>query len=177
MYNPDYNLGEVVLEEPNTMESMQTHFENIMNTITDMLNIKNCILALVIGITLGLILKLLIDFVYGMLTPEKEEQEEENIVQVLQNGGEPLPRCTLYYANWCGHCKNFKPTWEELKKSDKYENVVDFEDVEGDEQPEVIQQEDIQGFPTIKLKTKSDTVEYNGDRTIEDLKRFLDENL
>ena len=56
-------------------------------------------------------------------------------------------------------------------------NVVDFEDVEGDEQPEVIQQEDIQGFPTIKLKTTSNTVEYNGDRTIEDLERFLDENL
>ena len=70
-----------------------------------------------------------------------------------------------------------KPTWEELKKTDKYENVIDFEDVEGDEQPEVIQQEDIQGFPTIKLKTLSNTVEYNGDRTIEDLKRFLDENL
>ena len=27
MYNPDYNLGEVVLEEPNTMESMQTHLK------------------------------------------------------------------------------------------------------------------------------------------------------
>ena len=34
-------LGEVVLEEPNTMESMQT-FENIINTITDMLNIRCC---------------------------------------------------------------------------------------------------------------------------------------
>ena len=95
----DMNSGEVVLEEPNTIGE-KTHFENIINTITDMLNIKNCILALVIGITLGLILKLLIDFVYGMLTPEKrEEKEEEQIVQVLQNGGEPLPRCTLYYKN------------------------------------------------------------------------------
>ena len=173
----DMNLGEVVLEEPNTMESMQTHFENIINTITDMLNIKNCILALVIGITLGLILKLLIDFVYGMLTPEKkEEKEEEQIVQVLQNGGEPLPRCIIL-CKLVWSLPKFQTNLGRIKKTDKYENVIDFEDVEGDEQPEVIQQEDIQGFPTIKLKTLSNTVEYNGDRTIEDLKRFLDENL
>ena len=39
----------------------------------------------------------------------------------------------LFYASWCGHCQSFKPTWEELKKLVKLNNlgnVVEFEERE-----------------------------------------------
>ena len=30
-------------------------------------------------------------------------------------GGGKSKTITLYYATWCGHCRNFKPEWEKLK--------------------------------------------------------------
>ena len=95
----------------------------------------------------------------------------------LFTGGEPLPRCTLYYVNWCGHCKNLKPVWNELQKKEKYNDKIEFEEVEGDEHPEVVQKEQIEGYPTIKLHKNSETIEYQGNRSIEDLEKFVDDNL
>jgi thiol-disulfide isomerase/thioredoxin len=31
-------------------------------------------------------------------------------------GGGKSKTITLYYANWCGHCRNFKPEWEKIKR-------------------------------------------------------------
>ena len=93
------------------------------------------------------------------------------------NGGEALPRCTLYYANWCGHCKVLKPTWQKLVESDKYKGKIQFEEVEADENPAAIQKAQIEGFPTIKIEKNTETKEYQGDRTIEDLEEFLDSNI
>jgi hypothetical protein len=31
-------------------------------------------------------------------------------------GGGKSKTITLYYANWCGHCRNFKPEWEKVKR-------------------------------------------------------------
>ena len=34
-----------------------------------------------------------------------------------------MVKVKLYYANWCGHCKSFKPTWEALKPLFEKNNV------------------------------------------------------
>jgi len=109
--------------------------------------------------------------------PDNTKSETETELSE-QSGGEALPRCTLYYVNWCGHCKNLKPVWNELETLDKYNNKIKFEQVEGDENPETIQNEQIEGYPTIKLhKLNNETIEYQGDRTIKDLEQFIDNNI
>lgn len=74
---------------------------------------------------------------------------------------------TLYYADWCGHCVNFKPEWEKIgenikKLKNKYKDIniilekysdKDLEKINGG----TINNERIQGFPTIKF-----TLEVNG---------------
>lgn len=79
-----------------------------------------------------------------------------------------------FYAPWCGHCKQLAPTWDKLgeKFADNANVVVAKMDSTANELEDI----KIQGFPTIKCFTKGDNkaVDYNGERTLEGLSKFLD---
>lgn len=64
---------------------------------------------------------------------------------------EAHPLLTLFYAPWCGHCKNAKPEYEQAAKSLK--GLVKVAAVNCDEQKnkKACRQYEIKGFPTIKL--------------------------
>ncbi|EPS44241.1 hypothetical protein H072_1780 [Dactylellina haptotyla CBS 200.50] len=84
-----------------------------------------------------------------------------------------------FYAHWCGHCKALAPKYEELGAL--YFNNPDFAkkvtiakvDATLNDVPD-----EIQGFPTIKLfraGKKSEPVDYQGARTVEDFVKFIKE--
>ncbi|KAF7301708.1 Protein disulfide isomerase [Mycena indigotica] len=85
-----------------------------------------------------------------------------------------------FYASWCGHCKRLKPTWDSL--ADHFAPVNDsltiakFEAQENDLPPSV--GFSIAGFPTLKFKKAGtrDFIEYEGDRSLESLIAFIEEN-
>jgi len=79
-----------------------------------------------------------------------------------------------FYAPWCGHCKQLAPTWDKLG-----ENFKDSEDIviaKMDSTANELEDIKVQGFPTIKLFMKGDNkvVDYNGERTLEGLTKFLE---
>jgi len=79
-----------------------------------------------------------------------------------------------FYAPWCGHCKQLEPIYNEL--GDKYasnENVVI---AKMDATANELEHTKIVSFPTIKLfkKETNEAVDFNGDRTLEGLSRFID---
>ncbi|KAI9298779.1 protein disulfide isomerase [Neoconidiobolus thromboides FSU 785] len=85
-----------------------------------------------------------------------------------------------FYAPWCGHCKKLEPIYKELGEAyaDKKNIVIAKMDVIDNDLPYGAKFE-VNGFPTIKLfKAGKDKeiVEYEGDRTLEDLAKFLAEN-
>jgi glutaredoxin len=78
------------------------------------------------------------------------------------------PRVILYFAEWCGHCKTFKPEWKKLmqeldKKGIKYKDYEDSRD------EAIIQSAGVKGYPTIKIDGK----EYNGTRTAIAIMEYL----
>merc|ERR1712121_218184 len=79
-----------------------------------------------------------------------------------------------FYAPWCGHCKQLAPIYEQLgeKYADSETVVIAKIDSTADE----LEHTKIQSFPTIKLFKKGDNkvVEYNGERTLEGLAKFLE---
>ena len=91
----------------------------------------------------------------------------------VKNGGKLI----LYYAPWCPHCTHFKPEWSIIESDAELANAgVKCEAIDCDAKKEKCG--DVKGFPTIMLyKSNGESVEYNGARKKEDIKKFVKENL
>ena len=77
-------------------------------------------------------------------------------------------KVTLYYANWCGHCQRFKPTWEALKGFFD-QNGVAHEEYEDGKNPKEIREAGIKAFPTLKIKVGKNEEDYHGSMTPNDI--------
>ena len=87
----------------------------------------------------------------------------------------------FFYADWCPHCKAAKPIWNDLKA--EYENKtingykIVFTDVdcsdETDEVKKLMNQYNIEGYPTIKLIKDGQVIEYDAKPSKETLTKFL----
>lgn len=82
----------------------------------------------------------------------------------------------LYYAPWCGHCKNLKPKWEKVAEKYKNDGTVTFKKVNCDDNPEEAQKMGIEGYPTIILFSSGKKHVYDGDHTEEGIEGFLQSN-
>lgn len=89
---------------------------------------------------------------------------------------------TLYYADWCAHCKTFKPEWFKLKSAynkvkydikNKYKIELILNEYDNDISPQKITDAGVVGFPTIKIKYNDKTDDYIGDRTAKGLFKKL----
>jgi len=77
----------------------------------------------------------------------------------------------LAYADWCGHCKTFKPIWNDFKR--KYGKVLDVRELNADKDGETIKEMNIQGFPTIFMLKGGYRHEFEGQRNIAGLEKFV----
>jgi thiol-disulfide isomerase/thioredoxin len=97
--------------------------------------------------------------------------------QEMQGGGEEQTKLVIFFAPWCPHCEHFMKgadsIWEKLKSKHAHRKDIQFEQINGDEKPELATKFGIKGFPTI-LKFKKDKVEeFVGERTLGELSKFL----
>ena len=88
---------------------------------------------------------------------------------------------TLYYAEWCPHCKTVKPSFKEWAKNGFVTAAgknVKVRMVEQGEKPDEVAAKGIKGFPTFLLETaEGKKVEFQGDRTPSGYLNFLEEQL
>lgn len=84
-----------------------------------------------------------------------------------------------FYAPWCGHCKKLQPVYDELAEKLKTTNP-DIVIAKVDSTANDVEGQDIQGFPTLKLYTKTDkvnAVDFDGERDLAGLVDFLQKNI
>lgn len=88
---------------------------------------------------------------------------------------------TLYYAEWCPHCKAVKPAFSKWAK-DGFVSIggknITLSMVEPEKEPEKAKGKTIKGYPTLLLeKSNGETVEFEGERTPEGYAKFLEQNV
>jgi thiol-disulfide isomerase/thioredoxin len=88
-------------------------------------------------------------------------------------------KITLFHADWCGHCVDFMPTWERMKKDKNARKNIEFEEYEAATLPDLPEEtrtvdgEKIDGFPTIKITINDNEYNYMGNRSSDDIYEFI----
>ena len=87
----------------------------------------------------------------------------------------------FFYADWCPHCKAAKPIWNDIKS--EYENktingyTIVFTEVDCSEETteveKLMNQYNVEGYPTIKLVKDGQVIEYDAKPTKDSLTKFL----
>jgi len=83
-----------------------------------------------------------------------------------------------FQAPWLGHCKKMKPDWDTLSEQFKGNpnSLIGDVDCTADGK-DLCEKHEVQGFPTIKWGSPDDLKQYEGGRSLADLKKFAEENL
>ncbi|CAH1155033.1 unnamed protein product [Phaedon cochleariae] len=129
------------------------------------------------------------DFTQFMLDPEKAPEttpqpvakdqwavdpsiiqlDDKNFRAILEKNNVLL---VMFYAPWCGHCKKMKPDYMTAAKEMDTEGFSKFMAmIECMENPDVTEEFQISGFPTIKLFKNLEFYirDYTGKRTVDDV--------
>jgi|GEM_PF-2052335 len=80
-----------------------------------------------------------------------------------------------YYAPWCGHCKKMAPDYEKLGEAFKDHETIVVADMDSTENE--IASVEVQGFPTLKFWVGGEPTDFEGERTFDGMKAFLDSKL
>ena len=90
---------------------------------------------------------------------------------------------TLYFfgVEWCPHCKHAKPEWDSFVKENEDKTFngkkVNFVSVDCDKDSALADKYDVSGYPTIKLDTGSDVIEFKSKPERDTLTQFLNSSL
>lgn len=97
-----------------------------------------------------------------------------NIINNNKNlvGGSKKVIFTLYYVDWCPHCKVVKPEWNKLENDPNLKHIKIVK-INCEENESVVQEKNIEGFPTILLNNNGKEEAYNGNREYTDFKNYL----
>lgn len=107
-------------------------------------------------------------------TSYNSKKNEEHITDGKKN------KLCLCFAEWCGHSQNFLPEWEKIKNAVK--TRVDLNTIcvayNCENNKNMCEKYNIRGYPTILLHKENDEiVNYNGPREMNEILKFLQQNV
>lgn len=83
----------------------------------------------------------------------------------------------LFYTTWCPACKKAKPIWNQVKEEFNGQEIngkrVIFREVDCDKNEDLADKFNIEGYPTIKMVTGGNVVEYDARPDRDTLVEFM----
>lgn len=85
----------------------------------------------------------------------------------------------LFFVEWCPHCKTVKPEWNKLMKLNNTKIngktvKIQAANAEGSEvEKNAARDNNVEGYPTIKLISQSQVLDYNGARNAPAMEKFV----
>jgi thiol-disulfide isomerase/thioredoxin len=148
-----------------------------------MLNSKNqnCNIMVVVVVVLIIIGLVCLARKNNWLNNNKEgfTSSELNNLTEKPNPGPNEVVFVFFFVEWCPHCKSVKDEWKKLVKLNNTEIngkkvKVEACNCEASEaEKEAAQDNNVEGYPTIKLISNSAKVDYNGARDADSMEKFI----
>ncbi len=120
-------------------------------------------------------------YYYYYMLPQMKAKYQPNSERVPESGNGNTAELLFFYADWCPHCKTAKPIWNDLKS--EYENKtingykVVFTEINCSEETaevdKMMNQYNVEGYPTIKLLKDGQVIEYDAKPSKDTLTQFL----
>jgi len=113
----------------------------------------------------------------NMFRGEREHMSNDEDGEVKEAIHSGKPCFAMFYAPWCGYCKKTMPDWDSLANQYRKCKVLK---VNCDVHKELGKRHGVKSYPTIKylpngLGSPSGAREYQGNRTMADFAKFLDQ--
>lgn len=143
-------------------------------------NLSSTTITIIAVVILFAILAAFYYFYY--LAPQMNAQYKPNSEHVGEGSDDSKnAELLFFYADWCPHCKTAKPIWNDLKS--EYQNKmingyrVVFTEVNCSEETaevdKMMNQYNVEGYPTIKLIKDGQVIEYDAKPSKDTLNQFL----
>jgi thiol-disulfide isomerase/thioredoxin len=156
-----------------------SYFSNIKQRITNMnFNSILIILFVIIIITISIFY-----YMYYIVPKQSSAIYKANHEQVPNGSATNSNTAELlfFYADWCPHCKTAKPIWNSLQEEYKNKTIngytILFTEINCSEETaevdKMMNQYNVEGYPTIKLLKDGQVIEYDAKPTKETLNQFL----
>jgi len=95
-------------------------------------------------------------------------------------GGSSEPVFTMYYVDWCPHCKAVKPLFTDFMGSGTVQvngKPVKCTMVNAETNPDAVKGLNVKGYPSFLLNKDGKLIEFNGERTADGFMSFLNQNM
>lgn len=82
----------------------------------------------------------------------------------------------FFYADWCDHCQNSKPVWENIQKDADFQRFnLDFVGIDGEDEKnsEMLKKYNIKEYPTLILEHENKKFIFDANLETETLTKFL----